>query len=411
MNALVALLHFCEVHGPCVVFCTQAIHRPDLPHHDSDTILTIPTHFKDKSTDNHPTTPSPPPPPQTLTPTQTPHLQPSASISSTLSISELHASPTTTTTTTNSSSSSSGSTTNTNTNNNPSPRLQSPPSLTSLRKVPCSITSSSSSTKGFTSSLRDHPLSGQTSTCAACTAQMPMITTKEHCGPQEARSLLTRDEEDPSVSYIGSKAPQQLHLYKAVRLACVRSLTTEFCPGRDGPVLFGDDENGYVMSYMFKLRDSQARGEVRFYSLMMLMTDRVYLISCWPFLVSAFRSMAINLQERADVIFQSEKESRERQPVFHTMANNRRVAPMSQDQFFRRRSNTSLRSLVDLLNIKDIYAQIHAQFSYILKLSSRKRMEKISPGRSAGPAYLKMRAEYLAKKNRQHEGAMKDTRP
>jgi hypothetical protein len=50
-------------------------------------------------------------------------------------------------------------------------------------------------------------------------------------------------------------------------------------------VLFGDDENGYVMSYMFKLRDSQARGEARFYSLMMLMTDRVYLVSCWPFLV------------------------------------------------------------------------------------------------------------------------------
>lgn len=63
------------------------------------------------------------------------------------------------------------------------------------------------------------------------------------------------------------------------------SLTAEFCQGRDGPVLFGDDENGYVMSYMFKLRDSQARGEARFYSLMMLMTDRVYLISCWPFLV------------------------------------------------------------------------------------------------------------------------------
>lgn len=65
----------------------------------------------------------------------------------------------------------------------------------------------------------------------------------------------------------------------------VVSLTAEFCQGRDGPVLFGDDENGYVMSYMFKLRDSQARGEARFYSLMMLMTDRVYLISCWPFLV------------------------------------------------------------------------------------------------------------------------------
>lgn len=63
------------------------------------------------------------------------------------------------------------------------------------------------------------------------------------------------------------------------------SLTVEFCPGREGPILFGDDENGYVMSYIFKLRDSQARGKTRHYAFTMLMTDRVFLVSCWPFLV------------------------------------------------------------------------------------------------------------------------------
>lgn len=146
------------------------------------------------------------------------------------------------------------------------------------------------------------------------------------------------------------------------------SLTAEFCQGRDGPVLFGDDENGYVMSYMFKLRDSQARGEARFYSLMMLMTDRVYLISCWPFLVrcvcliqissiktdasffSAFRSMALNLQERANIVFQKEKENN-RQQSYHSSIT-RRTPISSQDPFFRRKSNTALRSLVDLLGIK-----------------------------------------------------------
>ena len=32
MNALVAMLHFCEVHGPRIVFCTQATHH----HHIDD---------------------------------------------------------------------------------------------------------------------------------------------------------------------------------------------------------------------------------------------------------------------------------------------------------------------------------------------------------------------------------------
>lgn len=76
--------------------------------------------------------------------------------------------------------------------------------------------------------------------------------------------------------------------YHFVAYIIITSLTTEFCPGREGPVLFGDEENGYVMSYLFKIRDAQARGEARFYAIMILMTDRVFLISCWPFLVRYF---------------------------------------------------------------------------------------------------------------------------
>jgi len=29
-----------------------------------------------------------------------------------------------------------------------------------------------------------------------------------------------------------------------MRTACVKSLSSEFCPGREGPLLFGDPENG-----------------------------------------------------------------------------------------------------------------------------------------------------------------------
>ncbi|KAI8981548.1 vesicle coat protein [Pilobolus umbonatus] len=308
MNALIALLHFCEVHGPCVVFCTQAIHN---------SVAESGSCVKSVHTENDlPTPPN---------------------------------------------------------------GVRSPPSISSLRKTSISTTNT------------------KPTQCPACTAQLPLIPNGQ--ATVESKRLITVDEDDPTVTYVGTKSPQQNHLYKAVRLACVRSLTAEFCPGRDGPVLFGDEENGYVMSYMFKLRDSQARGEARFYSLMMLMTDRVYLISCWPFLVNSFRSMALNLQERANMVFQKEKEMR--QSSNYSIANSRRVAPMSQEQFFRGRSNTSLRSLVDLLGIKDIYSQIQAQFSYILKLSSRRRMEKINQGRSASSLYTKLRDEYLRKKERE----------
>lgn len=210
MNALIALLHFCEVHGPCVVYCTQTIHNNKQL---KETDLTIPA--------------------MPIPITQSTNNNAASSLSTTCST------PT-----------------------------------SSFRKNSIASSSSFNNTNSSTNNT----------SCAACTAQLPLVSNGQQV--TEAKRLITLDQDDPSIQYIGTtKSPQQPHLYKAVRLACVRSLTAEFCQGRDGPVLFGDDENGYVMSYMFKLRDSQARGEARFYSFIMLMTDRVYLVSCWPFLV------------------------------------------------------------------------------------------------------------------------------
>lgn len=56
--------------------------------------------------------------------------------------------------------------------------------------------------------------------CAACTAQFPLVNTGQSIS--EAKYLITTDEEYPNIKYVGTKTPPQNHLYKAVRLACVR---------------------------------------------------------------------------------------------------------------------------------------------------------------------------------------------
>ena len=38
------------------------------------------------------------------------------------------------------------------------------------------------------------------------------------------------------------------------------SLNCEVCPGREGPIAFGEDGSSHVLSYTFKIKDSQARG-------------------------------------------------------------------------------------------------------------------------------------------------------
>jgi folliculin len=86
-------------------------------------------------------------------------------------------------------------------------------------------------------------------------------------------------------------------MYSTVRQACVRSLSCEVCPTREGPLLFGDDQRGYVFSYTFFLRDSSARGSQRWYSIILIMADRLRLVSAWDFLVAQITQFILKLQD------------------------------------------------------------------------------------------------------------------
>ena len=38
------------------------------------------------------------------------------------------------------------------------------------------------------------------------------------------------------------------------------SLSCEVCPGREGPMFFGEESSGYVFTHTFFLKDTQSRG-------------------------------------------------------------------------------------------------------------------------------------------------------
>ncbi|CAJ0872223.1 20007_t:CDS:2, partial [Entrophospora sp. SA101] len=72
---------------------------------------------------------------------------------------------------------------------------------------------------------------------------------------ESIKGFKTKDDENPLVTYIGSRYPQHPRLYSALRQACVRSLSCEYCQGREGPVLFGDDKNGYETNFDGDVKD------------------------------------------------------------------------------------------------------------------------------------------------------------
>jgi len=180
------------------------------------------------------------------------------------------------------------------------------------------------------------------------------------------------DDLENNMTYITTRYPYLSRLYPIVRQACVRSLSCEFCPGREGAIFFGDEQNGYSLSYIFKLKDIQARGFQRWYSISFLHSDKSFIIASWGFLVSKFKATAKDLQQNAEKMFDYEKRANQEVNINRVKV----FSPLSPEQFIRRRGNQPLRSLVDLLNNPNIFMQLHSTFAWILRASSDRLYEK-----------------------------------
>jgi len=180
------------------------------------------------------------------------------------------------------------------------------------------------------------------------------------------------DDLESNMTYITTRYPYLSRLYPIVRQACVRSLSCEFCPGREGAIFFGDEQNGYSLSYIFKLKDIQARGFQRWYSISFLHSDKSFIIASWGFLVSKFKATAKDLQSSAEKMFEYEKRANQEINI-----NRAKIySPLSPEQFIRRRGNQPLRSLVDLLNNPNIFMYLHSTFAWILQASRDRLYEK-----------------------------------
>lgn len=73
----------------------------------------------------------------------------------------------------------------------------------------------------------------------------------------------------------------------------------QVCPGREGPIFFGDEQHGFVFSHTFFIKDSLARGFQRWYSIVIVAMDRIYLINSWPFLLRHLKTTIQSLQSTA----------------------------------------------------------------------------------------------------------------
>ncbi|KAK7147631.1 hypothetical protein R3I94_010218 [Phoxinus phoxinus] len=180
-------------------------------------------------------------------------------------------------------------------------------------------------------------------------------------------------DSETGIRYLSHQHPRQPQLFSVVRQACVRSLSCEVCPGREGPIFFGDEQHGFVFSHTFFIKDSLARGFQRWYSIVVVAMDRIYLINSWPFLLRHLRLTIQSLQNTALKVFDSEQCVCPQRAVRMNSAFSPAVFP-------HQRSGNAARSLTSLTQHQNLWASLHSSFSWLLKACGSRLTEKLLEG-------------------------------
>ncbi|XP_060999659.1 folliculin isoform X3 [Dama dama] len=178
-------------------------------------------------------------------------------------------------------------------------------------------------------------------------------------------------DKETSIKYVSHQHPNHPQLFSIVRQACVRSLSCEVCPGREGPIFFGDEQHGFVFSHTFFIKDSLARGFQRWYSIIAIMMDRIYLINSWPFLLGKIRGIIDELQGKALKVFEAEQFGCPQR----AQRMNTAFTP-----FLHQRNGNAARSLTSLTNDDSLWACLHTSFAWLLKACGSRLTEKLLEG-------------------------------
>jgi folliculin len=103
--------------------------------------------------------------------------------------------------------------------------------------------------------------------------------------------------------FLSTQLPVMTDVANIVQQAAVRSLSCEVSANKDGGfVFFGDAIRGHTLSHTFNVRDSQARGFYKLYSIIILMKDKMFLLNMHPFLS---KHLQVTLNKKKSELFRN----------------------------------------------------------------------------------------------------------
>ncbi|KAK6458388.1 protein required for amino acid permease transport from the Golgi to the cell surface [Scheffersomyces xylosifermentans] len=210
---------------------------------------------------------------------------------------------------------------------------------------------------------QDHilPPTSKLQTCSSCKLILPdglynVVTTEE---PSPSKSLKTGQDEEARV-FISTHYPSSQKRYASLTKLVMKSLSVETSSVLSKPMFYGDMVNGYCINKIFKIRDINARGSERKYSLMVVADSESDLLSNWDVISVYFTEIIELVQERVELTFEDTMAKREAE------ASNNSNTLLDNERYLRR-SMIKPKSLADLTNDDQIFVKLHLWAIELLK--------------------------------------------
>lgn len=185
--------------------------------------------------------------------------------------------------------------------------------------------------------------------------------------------MLSKDDES-NANFLSTQVAVIADVIQLLRQAAVRSLSCEVSSNKNGGfVFFGDASRGHVLSHTFQIRDAQARGFYRLFSIIILMKDKLFLLNVQPFLAENLENISKELQTYSTAVYDQEqgKFSERAQRINSGLPNTQPP-----------------RSLAVLTGEDHIYAVIHSHFAWLLWAGARYLTETITLGSPTVPPWV-----------------------
>eukprot|EP01119_Soliformovum_irregulare_P015246 TRINITY_DN426_c1_g1_i2.p1 TRINITY_DN426_c1_g1~~TRINITY_DN426_c1_g1_i2.p1 ORF type:complete len:484 (-),score=127.51 TRINITY_DN426_c1_g1_i2:177-1475(-) len=213
------------------------------------------------------------------------------------------------------------------------------------------------------------------------------LSSHPSCAPCNTQNISYSSQYSPSISFYSNQCP--LGLYTPLKKLAIQLLTCEVTHGGVVALGRGRDEDVFQLknpgqdwsidwnlSYLFRLRDIQARGQKSTWGILFLTDDDPYIFLGRDLLQRNIQDIVDQIQHRSNMLYETESKTRSamspvRSPSTSTSTStfNLNSSPVSRNMPAhlkmspQKLEKPSPRSLSQLSRCKDVYGWLHQRFA------------------------------------------------